>query len=211
MSLPPTPAAAATSADRGAAEAELARLDALVGAVPDPEIPVVTLRDLGILRSVSLQDGRPHVVLTPTYSGCPATEAIRDEVQGVLRQAGHPDARVELTLSPAWTTDWISDDGRRKLREYGIAPPARACHDEDGTSGNGISGDGSGELRGAATRSGGSVSVLRFRPRAELEGPACPQCDSPRVERLAEHGSTPCKALYRCLDCREPFDYFKPY
>lgn len=175
---------------------DLARLDALVGAVPDPEIPVVTLRDLGILRSVSLKDGRPHVVLTPTYSGCPATEAIRDEVMGVLREAGHPDAQVELTLSPAWTTDWISDEGRRKLRAYGIAPPGRTCGDDAG---------------GAGSTGGGAVSVVRFRPRAELEQPACPQCDSPHVERLAEHGSTPCKALYRCLDCREPFDYFKPY
>ena len=169
----------------------LAQVEALVGAIPDPEIPVVTLRDLGILRSVRIEQGRAHVVLTPTYSGCPATEAIRDEVLAVLREAGHPDAEVTLALSPAWTTDWISDEGRRKLRDYGIAPPGAAAGAHDG---HGVGQD-----------------VLRFRPKASLSGPACPRCDSPAVELLSQWGSTPCKALYRCRDCAEPFDYFKPY
>lgn len=183
-----------TTADGGD---PLARLRARVGGIPDPEIPVVTLADLGILRDVSLVDGRPHVVLTPTYSGCPATEAIAAEVRDVLRADGHADARVTLQLAPAWTTDWISDDGRRKLRAYGIAPPGRCA---DGV---------------AAT--GPTTRVVQFHPRGAGAappvdgGPACPRCESPDVEELSRHGSTPCKALYRCRRCREPFDYFKPY
>jgi ring-1,2-phenylacetyl-CoA epoxidase subunit PaaD len=95
----------------------------LVGAVPDPEIPVLTIEDLGILRDVSMVDGRVTVTITPTYSGCPAMDAIADDVRRVLSDAGHPDAMVRTVLSPAWTTDWMSDDGKRKLAEYGVAPP----------------------------------------------------------------------------------------
>lgn len=92
--------------------------------VLDPEVPVLTIEDLGVLRSAGLVDGRAHVTITPTYSGCPAMDAIRDDVVSVLADAGYPDARVELVLAPAWTTDWMSEEGKRKLEEYGIAPPS---------------------------------------------------------------------------------------
>jgi len=149
-------------------EALRRRAEAAAAAVPDPEIPVLTIADLGILRGVTLgEDGRVEVAITPTYSGCPATAAIACEVAAALARAGIPDARVRTVLAPAWTTDWISAEGRRKLREYGIAPPA---------------------------------------PEAELR---CPLCGAAEVERIAEFGSTPCKSLWRCRACREPFERFK--
>jgi ring-1,2-phenylacetyl-CoA epoxidase subunit PaaD len=176
---------------------QLVRAHALAAAVPDPEIPAVTLEDLGILRSVHREDGRVVVTLTPTYTGCPATQVIADDVRRALSDEGILDADVRLTLSPPWSTDWISAEGRRKLREYGIAPPAHAAP--------------------------AGTAVLRFvkRPAPARPDPAdvaagtgaiaCPRCASTDVERLSEYGSTPCKSLYRCIACREPFDYFKPY
>lgn len=168
----------------------LDRAWACAATVPDPEIPVVTLEDLGILRGVHREDDRIVVVLTPTYTGCPATQVIADDVREALGRAGIGPAEVRLTLSPPWTTDWISEAGRHKLREYGIAPPG-----------------------------GRAEVVLRFTPRpgkpaatgAASETIDCPRCGSSDVERVSEYGSTPCKALYRCTACREPFDYFKPY
>jgi ring-1,2-phenylacetyl-CoA epoxidase subunit PaaD len=176
----------------------LERARACAASVPDPEIPVVTVEDLGILRDVRLEDGRLRVTLTPTYTGCPATQVIRDDVRDALAAGGFPDADIRIELAPAWTTDWISDEGRRKLREYGIAPPTRTGAQAGGC---GLGGGGTTE------------SVLQFVPRqATTTGPdGCPRCGSPSVERLSEYGSTPCKALYRCLACREPFDFFKPY
>lgn len=182
-----TSGAVATAAD--AARIERAR--ALVAAVPDPEIPVITLADLGILRDVRLEEGRICVVLTPTYVGCPATEAIREEVLRVLADDGLADARVEVTLSPPWTTDWISEAGRERLRAYGIAPPHTMA---DGTA------------AGEAPREQ-PIRLVRAQPA----GVACPRCGSHDTERLAAFGSTPCKALHRCRACREPFDHFKPY
>jgi ring-1,2-phenylacetyl-CoA epoxidase subunit PaaD len=176
----------------------LARARACAAAVPDPEIPVVTLADLGILRDVRDEGGRVVVELTPTYTGCPATQVIADDVRRALAESGEPDAEVRTVLSPPWTTDWISADGRRKLREYGIAPPG-------------------------GNAPAGGATVLRFVPRGTprtaaaapaapvAESIACPRCGSTDVERLSEYGSTPCKALWRCIACREPFDYFKPY
>lgn len=163
-----------------------------VGQVPDPEIPVVTLQELGILREVSEQDGMITVTLTPTYSGCPATEAIAGDVRAVLDELGHADARVQISLSPAWTTDWISAAAREKLRNYGIAPP---CHQ--------------------ASANDHAVIHLVRKPSAGDDAadmkPQCPRCNSSQTECVSEFGSTPCKALYRCLDCAEPFDYFKPF
>jgi ring-1,2-phenylacetyl-CoA epoxidase subunit PaaD len=181
-------------------EAALARVRTLVGDIPDPEIPVVTLADLGIVREVGLRDGGLRVVLTPTYSGCPATEAIRDQVRAVLAGAGHADARVDIVLSPAWSTDWIGDAAREKLRAYGIAPPARSAADGCGLT--------------AGSRA--PIRVVGLRPRAAASAdtdaqPECPRCGSGDVEQLSRYGSTPCKALYRCRACAEPFDYFKPY
>jgi ring-1,2-phenylacetyl-CoA epoxidase subunit PaaD len=152
---------------------DVAAVRAAVAAVLDPEIPALTIDDLGILREVRLGDGgRVEVELTPTYSGCPATEMIRRDVESALREHGVENASVRVVLSPAWTTDMMSDEGRRKLRAYGIAPPAHTG----------------------------------MRPMAVC----CPQCGSAHTSELSHFGSTPCKALRRCGDCREPFDHFKP-
>jgi ring-1,2-phenylacetyl-CoA epoxidase subunit PaaD len=111
-------------------EAETRTVRAIAGAVPDPEIPVLTIEDLGILRDVSVgEDGRVAVTITPTYSGCPAMDTIRADVVAALAEHGYDDVAVSLVLSPAWTTDWMSDDGKRKLREYGVAPPVRRAQD----------------------------------------------------------------------------------
>ncbi|MCY6380705.1 1,2-phenylacetyl-CoA epoxidase subunit PaaD [Hoeflea prorocentri] len=147
-------------------------------AVPDPEIPVVTVEDLGILRLVDLDaEGRVVAHVTPTYSGCPATQLIQEMVLEALQTAGFEDARVETVLSPAWTTDWISEAGRQKLKEYGIAPPEKTSNSKRALFGE---------------------TLVQ-----------CPHCGAAETERVSEFGSTPCKALYRCLTCREPFDYFK--
>ena len=153
-------------------------LCAAVAAVPDPEVPALTIEDLGVLRSIQRNGDRVTVTITPTYSGCPAMAFIEAQIQGVLDQAG-VDGAVETVLSPAWTTAWMSDVGRAKLTEFGIAPPQRTINSD-----------------------GGVVVAIR-RPIA------CPHCGATRTEVVSEFGSTACKALYRCLECREPFDYFK--
>jgi ring-1,2-phenylacetyl-CoA epoxidase subunit PaaD len=160
-------------------------LRALVNDLPDPEIPVITLGDLGIVRDVRIDAGAAVIKLTPTYSGCPATEAIREDVLKTVAKAGYDQATVDIVLSPAWSTSWISQRGRDRLRAYGIAPP---LDDEE--------------------RASSSLRVIRFHRKTTL---TCPRCSSAEVEELSAYGSTPCKALYRCLACREPFDYFKPY
>lgn len=148
--------------------------------VVDPEIPVLTIEDLGVLRDVTVTlDGTVRVDLTPTYSGCPALDAMRDDVTTALTRAGYPDVEVRTVLAPAWTTDWMTDEGRRRLRAYGIQAP-------------------SGRAR---ARDAGPVRLpLTVK---------CPRCDSLRTREVARFGSTSCKALYECLDCLEPFDYFK--
>ena len=147
--------------------------------VPDPELPALTLCDLGIVRAVRAFGDQLEVVLTTTYSGCPATEFIERSVRDALAAAGLDRVTVTQQLAPAWTTDWISAEGRRKLLAYGIAPP------------------------GAAAQA--AADVIRIRPRL-----TCPRCNSTNTERLSAFGSTACKALHRCLDCREPFEHFKP-
>lgn len=174
------------------ARASLQTVRERVGQVPDPEIPVVTLQELGILREVSEQDGTVTVTLTPTYSGCPATEAIASDVRAVLEDLGHADAQVQISLSPPWTTDWISAGAREKLRNYGIAPPCHQVSDDDHA------------VIHLVRKPGVGNDVTDIKPR-------CPRCNSSHTECLSEFGSTPCKALYRCLDCAEPFDYFKPF
>ena len=149
----------------------------------DPEIPVVTLRELGILRDVTETPDGVEVVITPTYTGCPAMGQIEDDVRGALDKAGIA-ARVITRLAPAWTTDWMSDIAREKLRAYGIAPPHQTKPD---------------------------VSVVRFMRRPAADPVACPRCGSTHTVVSSQFGSTACKALYKCLDCQEPFDYFKPY
>ncbi len=162
----------------------LGRAWEILKGVPDPEIPVISVCDLGIVRDLYAEGDGLHVVLTPTYSGCPATEQIESSVVAALETAGLGPVRVSLQRAPAWTTDWISETGRRKLREYGIAPPGPVAAE--------------------------SETVLRFMPQRTRVPLSCPRCDSLQTERLSAFGSTACKALYRCLTCREPFEHFKP-
>jgi ring-1,2-phenylacetyl-CoA epoxidase subunit PaaD len=163
--------------------------------VPDPELPSVTITDLGIVRDIR-EDGEGLVVaLTPTYSGCPATAVIEEDVRRALHEHGVTNVRIERRLAPAWTTDWITPRGRERLKEHGIAPPAAdisegivilsnsTCHPE-----------------------------VRAERASKGEGPIkCPLCGSSQTSELSYFGSTPCKALYRCEECREPFDYVKPH
>lgn len=160
-----------------------AQLVAAVSAILDPEIPVVTIADLGILRAVDLDEttGEASVVITPTYSGCPAMAAIASHVEHVCRVNGWVP-RVSSRLSPAWTTDWLSAEGREKLRRFGIAPPAPRHTGEEGTS-----------------------VVVELARRVV----SCPQCGSRDTTEVAHFGSTACKAMRRCESCREPFEEFK--
>ena len=152
---------------------------ATLNGVPDPEVPVLSVVDLGIVRELAVNDDEVSVTLTPTYSGCPATEVIQESVVKALRDAGARDVTVTTRLDPAWTTDWINPAAAEKLRAYGIAPPHLQAAD---------------------------VQPMRFHPKDI----ACPRCASMRTQRLSAFGSTACKALYRCLDCLEPFEHFKP-
>lgn len=157
----------------------------IAATVCDPEIPVLTIADLGILRDVKVTqehgtDGHVTVTITPTYSGCPAMDAIRDDLKAAFAKEGYADVEVELVLAPAWTTDWMTESGKQKLQEYGIAPPT-------GQS-------------GAARHAGPIRLSLAVK---------CPQCASLNTKELTRFGSTSCKALYVCQDCKEPFDYFK--
>ena len=138
------------------------RVFEILAHVPDPEIPCVSVVDLGIVRDVT----NDAVIITPTYTGCPATLAIEADIRSALDKAGLSALKIETTLSPPWSTDWISAEGREKLRAYGIAPPVKTAVQ-------------------------------------------CPRCGSAHTEELSRFGSTPCKSLHRCLDCREPFDRFK--
>jgi ring-1,2-phenylacetyl-CoA epoxidase subunit PaaD len=179
----------------------------ILDSVTDPEIPVVSLRELGILRDIREDNDGLSVVITPTYSGCPAMHQMEDDILTALSQAGI-SARVKTQLAPVWTTDWITESGRQKLHDYGIAPPHAAfakpsadkpAHATDGAVGI------------------GSTAPITLKPRrpAMHEIPAepvvCPHCGSDNTTETSHFGSTACKALYRCLSCREPFDYFKPF
>jgi ring-1,2-phenylacetyl-CoA epoxidase subunit PaaD len=156
-----------------------------LGDVADPEIPVISIVDLGIVREVAFDGGACVVTITPTYSGCPAMQVIAESVTAALHAHGVADVRLVNQLSPAWTTDWLSDAGKAALKGYGIAPPAQQAIDISG-------------LRGGVKR---SVLVL---PEV-----TCPNCGSTHTQLTSQFGSTPCKALYKCLACYEPFDYFK--
>lgn len=163
-------------------DAAAAQIWDLAATVPDPEIPVISIADLGILRKTEVVDGQAVVTITPTYSGCPAMDRITSDVNEALTAAGYTDARVELVLHPAWSTDWMTERGREQLREYGIAPPAHS-----------------------SSKQQGPVRLTLLRP-SEI---ACPNCGSTDTRKLSHFGSTSCKALYNCQDCLEPFDYFK--
>lgn len=166
--------------------------------VPDPEIPVISVVDLGIVRDVQVgDDGLCMVTITPTYSGCPAMQVIADAVTEALRARGLSNVALRTQLSPAWTTDWMSEEGKAKLHGYGIAPPAQQVIDISGLQGR-TNGGTAGRLTSAIKRN------VVTAPRV-----ACPRCGSHHTEITSQFGSTPCKALYKCLACREPFDYFK--
>lgn len=150
--------------------------------VPDPEIPVLSVVDLGVVRDVAFEGDACVVVITPTYSGCPAMREITEDIRQVLARHGIGEVRVETRLSPAWTTDWMSEKGRAALKDYGIAAPAQQAID----------------ISGISRRNAG--------PAIE-----CPRCGSRDTRLVSNFGSTSCKALYRCVSCREPFDYFKTH
>jgi ring-1,2-phenylacetyl-CoA epoxidase subunit PaaD len=150
----------------------------ILAEVKDPEVPVLSVIDLGIIRSITITGNHIDVVITPTYSGCPAIDVISMDIRLKLIEKGFRDIYVRQQLSPAWTTDWMSDEGKRKLKAFGIAPPnpkQQFCTTE------------------------------MFRQEAV----ACPRCNSYHTELISQFGSTACKAMYRCLDCKEAFDYFK--
>ena len=157
----------------------------LVGRVPDPELPMLTIADLGVLRAVSVDaDGHVEVTITPTYSGCPAMDAIRADVEAVLADRGYSDVTVRTALAPAWTTDWITEAGRRAFAEHGIAPPGAAA---------------------ARPAHRGPVPIRLGRP----EPVRCPRCGSPDTREVSRFGSTACQALRACNACAEPFAHVK--
>ncbi|SRR5258706_2283000 len=153
-------------------------LFSLLSQIPDPEIPVINIQELGVLRSVKTENGKVIVEMTPTYSGCPALDAIEQEIISALHANGFADVQVKKILSPAWTTDWLTDEAKEKLRKFGIAPPEKSTSD---------------------------FNVLLGRKKNII----CPHCGSDNTEVISMFGSTACKAIYRCKNCTEPFDYFK--
>jgi ring-1,2-phenylacetyl-CoA epoxidase subunit PaaD len=155
------------------------RIWSLIEQVNDPEVPVLSVVDLGIIRDIRSDEGEIRITLTPTYSGCPAMDVIRMNIRMVLLEHGYKNITLTTVLSPAWTTDWMSERGKEQLKAFGIAPP---------------------------------LPVQQFcRPElfGREEAIGCPHCHSYHTTRISEFGSTACKALYRCEDCKEPFDYFK--
>lgn len=157
----------------------------LLTEVKDPELPVVDIVELGIVRGVTIDGSRVRVDVTPTYSGCPAMQVIEHDIVETLKNHGFSDVEVRTVLSPAWTTDWISDTTKQKLKEYGIAPPSGDAETESGEQ---------------------LVTIRRARPTV-----VCPYCGSSNTEEKSEFGSTACKAIHFCNACRQPFDYFKPF
>lgn len=155
------------------------RIRRILETVKDPEVPVLSVMDLGIIREIRTEGDEVEILITPTYSGCPAMDMIRMQVKMELAAHGFPNVKVTQVLSPAWTTDWMSEEGKKKLKAYGIAPP----HPRQAVCEPGL-----------------------FAAEQSVQ---CPHCDSWHTHRVSEFGSTPCKALYRCDECREPFDYFK--
>ncbi len=147
--------------------------------IPDPEIPVLSILDLGIVREIASEDDTIVITITPTYSGCPAMNLFEDDIIAKLKENNIENVRVEMTYDPPWTTDWINDEARKRLEDYGIAPPIRGSQDK-------------GELF-----------------KEGVKNVRCPLCKSTNTKVISQFGSTACKALYKCEDCLEPFDYFK--
>ena len=158
---------------------EVKKIWEILATVNDPEVPVLSIIDLGIVRDVKMNDEELEVIITPTYTGCPAMDMITATIKIQLATLGFKKVKVTQVLSPAWTTEWMSEEGKRKLKEYGIAPPNP------------------------------KQQVCDQKLFAAAEAVQCPQCNSYHTHRISEFGSTACKALYQCDDCKEPFDYFK--
>jgi len=173
------------------AAADLDAAREIAAAVPDPELPMVTVADLGILRDVTAEDGRLVVTITPTYSGCPALREIAHDLQHRLSRAGFAEVTVRIALAPPWSSDWITAEGRRKLQAAGIAPPQA------------VPPAGPSQARPAHQ---GPVPLTLT---AHLEPVPCPRCGSRETTQTAAFGATACKALFRCEACREPFEYVK--
>lgn len=151
--------------------------------VPDPEIPVISVVDLGIVREVQVEADAAIITITPTYSGCPAMKVIAQDIEALLKQHGIQHVDIQTRLSPAWSTDWMSEHGKAQLKDYGIAPPAQQVVDISGIS----------------------------RRLVRAPKVACPHCGSLQTVCISQFGSTSCKSLYQCKDCLEPFDYFKAH
>ena len=171
-----------TSAPATPVSVEPAQVMTWLQEVPDPEIPVLSVVDLGVVREVRFEEAACVVTITPTYSGCPAMREISEDITRTLQAHGLDEVRIETRLSPAWTTDWMTERGRTALRGYGIAAPAERAIDISGIS-----------------------------RRHAAPAIACPRCGSHNTRLVSHFGSTSCKALYRCAACHEPFDYFKPH
>ena len=164
---------------RAGHEITVAWIQSLLDTVTDPEIPILSVTDLGIIREVQTENGWVRISITPTYSGCPAMDLITRDIQKVLRENGMDQVEIRSVISPAWTTDWMSESGKKKLREYGIAPP----HSKQMV-----------------------CTPDAFQREESIQ---CPHCRSFKSKLVSQFGSTPCKALYQCESCREPFEYFK--
>lgn len=164
--------------NEGTTNPQAAEIYAILSKVCDPEIPVLTLEDMGIIRDVIPSKDWVEVIITPTYSGCPAMNTIEEDIIKALNEAGFTKNKVTTVLDPPWTTEWMTLEGKKKLEEYGIAPP----------------------------RSGTADKRTLFGKTPVVK---CPRCKSENTEVVSMFGSTACKALYKCLDCQEPFDYFK--
>ncbi len=162
-------------------EIQLAHVRSILDTITDPEIPALTINEMGILRGVEIETDTVVVTITPTYSGCPAIDQITDDITAALAKHDYLSARVALVLSPAWTTDWMSDEAKEKLRQYGIAPPCKTSLLDD-------------------SQEDPDVTVIV----------ACPNCCSFNTQLVSHFGSTACKSFWQCTDCLEPFDYFKP-
>lgn len=155
-----------------------AEVFALLSEIPDPEIPVISIVDLGIVRDIEIVENQLTITITPTYTGCPAMKVIEEDIFSVLKKNGFENVQIKNILSPAWTTDWLTQEAKKKLLDYGIAPPEKTTSDKN---------------------------ILLGKSKKI----ACPRCRSLNTEMKSQFGSTACKALYVCKDCREPFDYFK--